>query len=141
MIYGPGAPNVIITLKFCIQCQRNKWSILTAPNCCCQRPQPTSSNQALIHHTFITIEQAQWQSLELINKSTSFTHTIKQPFSTFRRHSLIITDHPDFALQKHNNCTIKMTDHTDVHLYGGSVGINEIELSLEFEPVDIHKLL
>lgn len=76
-----------------------------------------------------------------INKSTSFTHTIKQPFSTFRRHSLIITDHPDFALQKYNNCTIKMTDHTDVHLYGGSVGINEIELSLEFEPVDIHKLL
>lgn len=34
-----------------------------------------------------------------------------------------------------------MTDHTDVHLYGGSVGIDEIELSLEFEPVDIHKLL
>lgn len=34
-----------------------------------------------------------------------------------------------------------MTDHTDVHLYGGFVGINEIELSLEFEPVDIHKLL
>lgn len=31
-----------------------------------------------------------------------------------------------------------MTDHTDVHLYGGSVGINEIKL--EFEPVDIHKL-
>lgn len=31
-----------------------------------------------------------------------------------------------------------MTDHTDVHLYGGSVGINEIEL--RFEPVDIHKL-
>lgn len=31
-----------------------------------------------------------------------------------------------------------MTDHKDVHLYGGSVGINEIKL--EFEPVDIHKL-
>lgn len=23
-----------------------------------------------------------------------------------------------------------MTDHTDVHLYGGSVGINEIELNM-----------
>lgn len=29
------------------------------------KTQPTSSDQALIHHTFITIEQAHWQSLEL----------------------------------------------------------------------------
>lgn len=47
---SPGAPNVIITLKFCIQCQRNKWSILTAPNCCCQRP----SQQVPIKHWSIT---------------------------------------------------------------------------------------
>lgn len=102
----------------------------------------SSTDPSHIHHYWTSSLAVSWTNLKIfINKSTSFTHTIKQPFSTFRRHSLIITDHPDFALQKYNNCTIKMTDHTDVHLYGGSVGINEIELSLEFEPVDIHKLL
>lgn len=120
------------TLKFCTQCQRNKSSILTAPNCCCLDPTNKFwSNTYLphIHHYWTSSMTVSWNNLKIfINKSSSFTHTIKQPFSTFRQHSLIITDHPDFALQKYNNCTIKMTDHTDVHLYGGSVGINEIEL-------------
>lgn len=62
--YGPGAPNDAIHWNFAHNARginHRYWQQKTVA----VKTQPTNSDQTLIYHTFITIEQAQWQSLEI----------------------------------------------------------------------------